>query len=230
MQGSFLLVHSPLVGPSSWAALAERAAAQGVDVVVPDLTPVAEAEPPWWKMIVGTAAAAARGLDGPVVVVGHSGAGAYLPEIGHRLGDRLGALVFVDAVVPPRRGAHQTPAGMKRLLEGQTVDGMLLPWLDWWPKATVEELLPNSTDRDVLAADMPRLFRSFYDEAVPVPDEWSDRWCAYLQLSAAYEAEFEEAGDRGWPRAVVDGTHLSIHTEPDQVLRAIESLLNTFAA
>ncbi len=98
MQGSLLLVHSPLVGPSSWAALAQRAAAQGVDATVPDLTQVAEAEPPRWKMLVDTAVTAADCLDGPVVAIGHSGAGAYLPEIGQRLGDYLGALIFVDAV------------------------------------------------------------------------------------------------------------------------------------
>ena len=230
MQASFLLVHSPLVGPSSWAALAQRVAAQGADVVVPDLTRIAEAEPPWWERLVGTAVAAADGLGSPVVVVGHSGAGAFLPEIGQGLGDRLGARVFVDAVVPPRQGAHQTPDGMEQLLDEKTVEGTLLRWLDWWPTAAVEELLPNKSDRDVLAADMPRLPRSFYREDVPVSEGWSDRWCGYLQLSSAYDAEFEEAGNRGWPRATVDGTHLSIHTDPGRVLRAIESLLDTFGA
>ena len=228
MQGSLLLVHSPLVGPSTWAALAQRAAAQGVDVVVPDLTRIVEAGPPWSKRLVDTTVAAGVGLNDSVVVVGHSGAGAYLPEIGQRLGDSLGALIFVDAGVPPRHGAHQTPARMKQLLDEQTVDGMLLRWLDWWPASAVEELLPNPTDRDVLVADMPRLPRSFYDEDVPVPEGWSDRWCGYLKLSAAYDAEFHEAGNRGWPRTAVDGTHLSIHTDPDLVLRAIESLLDTF--
>ncbi len=77
---------------------------------------------------------------------------------------------------------------------------------------------------------MPRLPRSFYDEDVPVPEGWSDRWCGYLRLSAAYDAEFEEAGNRGWPRTDVEGTHLSIHTQSGSVLGAIKSLLATFAA
>lgn len=228
MQSSFLLVHSPLVGPSSWVRFAQRVGEQDADVAVPDLTQIAKAEPPWWTRLVDTAVAAADGLDSPIVVVGHSGAGAYLPEMGQRLGDRLGALIFVDAVVPPRQGAHQTPIGMKQLLDEQTIDGMLLPWLDWWPTAAVEELLPNPTDREVVAADMPRLPRSFYDEEIPVPEGWSGRWCGYLVSSAAYDAEFQEAGNRGWPRTAIDGTHLSVYTEPDRVLRAIESLLNPF--
>ncbi len=230
MHGSLLLVHSPLVGPSSWAAFAQRAAAQGVDAIVPDLTGVALAEAPKWEMLVDTAVAAADGLDGPMVVVGHSGAGAYLPEIGQRLGDYLGALIFVDAVVPPREGVHQTSAGMKQPLGEKTIDGTLLRWLDWWPTATVEELLPHAADREVLCADMPRLPRSFFDEGVPVPDGWSDRSCAYLKLSGAYDSAFEDAGSRGWPRMSVDGTHLSIHTEPDRVLSAIEPLIDAFPA
>ncbi len=119
---------------------------------------------------------------------------------------------------------------MMRLLDEKTIDGMLLRWLDWWPAEAVEELLPNAADREVLSADMPRLPRSFFDDDVPVPDGWSDRSCAYLKLSAAYDAEFEDAGKRGWPRALVDGTYLSIHTEPDRVLGAIESLIDTFPA
>lgn len=206
----------------------QGAAAQGIDAVVPDLIHVAEAEPPRWKMLVDTAVAAADGLDGPVVVIGHSGASAYLPEIGRRLGDHVRVFIFVDAVVPPRHGAHQTPAGMKQLLDEKTVNGILLRWLDWWPAEAVEEMLPNAADCEVLCADMPRLPRSLFDEGIPVPDGWSDRSCTYLKLSGAYDAEFEDAGKRGWPRASVDGTHLSIHTDPDRVLSAIESLIDTF--
>lgn len=177
-------------------------------------------------MFVDTAADAAAGLPGPVVVVGHSGAGAFLPAIGERLGGRRGWLVFVDAVVPPQFGTYETPAKMKVLLDERTVDGYLPRWLDWWPSDVVEQLLPDLRDRQLLMRDMPRLPRSFYDEVVPVPTGWSEHSCAYLQLSAAYETEFDEAGTRGWPRMQLHASHLSIHTEPARVVDAVRSLIN----
>lgn len=230
MEGSFLLVHSPLVGPSSWAALAQRAAARAADVAVPDLTQAVVARPPRWKLLVETAVAATEDLNGPIMMIGHSGAGAYLPQIGQQLAGRVEALLFVDAVIPPEEGGYQTPGRLQDLLDEVTVDGMLLPWLDWWPADAVQELLPNSTDREVLRADMPRLPRSFYGEEVPVPDAWSDRPCGYIQLSAGYDTEFGEAANRGWPAVAIEGTHLSIYTEPERVLDAIDSLRKMLTA
>ncbi len=87
---------------------------------------------------------------------------------------------------------------MRALLDEQTVDGRLRRWLEWWPDVVVSELVPDMNERAALLDDMPSLPRSFYDESVPVPDGWTDRRCAYLKLSDAYEAEFADAGRRGW--------------------------------
>lgn len=88
---SALLIHSPLVGPSSWARAADVLLSRGSEVAVPDLTRVTESSPPWWRMLVDTAVAATADLAPPIVVVGHSGAGAFLPAIGERLRGRLGS-------------------------------------------------------------------------------------------------------------------------------------------
>lgn len=225
MTFSWLLVHSPLLGPSSWGPVEARLAARDRPVVVPDLTVVADASPPAWRRLVEAAVAAAVTLPPPVAVVGHSGAGAFLPAIGGRIGDRLGALVFVDAVVPPPAGAHQTSSALSRLLDDHTVDGRLRPWLDWWPEETVRRLLPAAADRSALRSDLPRLPRGFYDEAVPVPRSWSTWRCAYVRLSPAYQDEFAEAAARGWASRAVDGDHLSPYTDPGRVIAAIEGLL-----
>jgi len=75
-----------------------------------------------------------------------------------------------------------------------------------------------------LLSDMPRLHRSFYDDDIPVPDGWSSGPCAYLQLSPAYHDEFRRAKELGWPTAILDGTHLSIVTDPEVVLAAVHDL------
>lgn len=225
MDGSLLLVHSPLVGPSSWGPLAEAAIQRGIDVVRPDLTGIAEVVPPKWPYFVAGAVDAAHALS-DTIVVGHSGAGTVLPVIGEQLGDRLSALVFVDAVVPPLGGVYRTPAGMVGLLDEKTTDGILLKWLDWWPAEDAEELLPRPEDRTAVAADMPRLPRSFYEEEVSVPQSWSEAMrCGYLKLSDAYDEEFAEAQARRWPRHELEGTHFSIYTDAETVLNGLLELL-----
>ncbi len=225
MHPSLLLIHSPLTGPSVWSALAAVARGGSWEVAAPDLTSVATASPPAWRTLVELANAAASTLEPPIVIVGHSGAGVFLPLIGRGLGDRLAALVFVDAVVPPEVGAHQTAAGLAAMLDGQTEDGLLKEWLDWWPEDVISEILPDPEDRRLLRSDMPRLARSFYAEEVPVPEHWSQWPCRYLQLSAAYDLDRDEAVRRRWRTARLEGTHLSVHTEPRAVFRAVLELI-----
>lgn len=221
-----LLIHSPLVGPSSWSTLAPIAAASGLAVATPDLTGVAAAEPPHWQWFVDAAVRSARDLDGAIIVAGHSGAGVMLPTIAAALGDRCTTTVFIDAIVPPTSGAHRTSVQLDQLLDRHTIDGVLAPWLDWWPNATVAELLPSPEQRATVLADMPRLPRSFYDEAVPVPDDWSSRPNAYIQTSAAYDADRRAAAERGWPTTIVDSTHLGILTEPELAMASILEVID----
>lgn len=221
---SLLLVHSPLVGPSSWRPLDETARDRGYGVLRPDLTSVAVAPPPQWQHMVSVAVEATPGHS-DVVVVGHSGAGAILPAIAERVGDQLRAVVFVDAVVPPSTGAHMTSPPVLDLLDSKTVDGRLAVWLAWWPSDVVDELVPDPRDQIELRADMPRLPRAFFDDAIPVPPGWSSGPCAYLRLSAAYDSEYAEAAKMGWARSAIAGTHLSIFAEPARVLDEIEALL-----
>ncbi len=195
----------------------------GHAIAIPDLTQASTAQPPLWEALVEAAVTAGRDLGSEVVVIGHSGAGAFLPAITHRL--RAEAIVFIDAVVPPTEGAHLRPPSLTRLLDDQVVDGMLRRWIEWWPAETIAQLLPDPEHRSRLSRDMPMVPRSFYDEAVPVPPGWSNRRCAYVRLSTAYDEEYAEAGERGWARLQLDGDHLSIFTRPTPVLSAIEELL-----
>lgn len=101
MVPSVLFVHSPLVGPSTWAVAAQLMAARGFAVSVPDLTGLARGPAPMWRNLVDGAVDGAAALAGDVAIVGHSGAGALLPAIASGLQSRAVSLVFVDAVLPP---------------------------------------------------------------------------------------------------------------------------------
>ena len=221
---SYLFVHSPLVGPSTLVRLADLAAAGGTRVALPDLTPMAVAAHPH-EDYTNWAIEAAGDLESPVAVIGHSGAGPFLPAIGPAIGPAI-VLVFVDAVVPPESGWHRTPDPMRELLDRQTVNGMLRRWLDWWPPEVVAGLLPDRTDQQQLAADMPNLPRSFYDHDVAVPPRWCERPCGYLQLSAAYDADHAEAMARGWPTQQLAAIHLAVFTAPPEILGAIRHVID----
>lgn len=221
---SFLFVHSPLVGPSSLRRLAGLAVAGGTEVALPDLTPMATAKHPQ-EDYTNRAIEAAGHLASPVAVIGHSGAGPFLPTIGAAVGPAT-LLVFVDAGVPPKSGSHHTPDPMRKMLDQQTVNGTLQRWLNWWPPEVVAEILPDPADREQLASDMPNLPRAFYDHDVAVPPRWCEQPCGYVQLSAAYDADRAEAIARGWPTQRLVATHLATFTEPSEVLEAIRRVID----
>lgn len=224
---AFLLVHSPLVGPSTWTPTANALRARGYAVVVPDLTGVADAPPSRWAWFAREAADAAGDLGDPVWVVGHSGAGAALPAIGAHLGPRLGGLAFIDAVVPPTHGAHETPARQHELLDQRTTDATLLRWFEWWDEEVTRELVPDPDQWRALLDEMPRLPRALYDEPVEVPAGWSEGRCVYLQLSAPYTPQRGEAEHRGWACGSLDADHLAITTRPELVVDGLLGLLTS---
>ena len=67
---------------------------------------------------------------------------------------------------------------------------------------------------------------SFYDEAIPVPDGWTEQPCGYVRLSPAYNSELEEANARGWIIASLDRSHLATVTHPADVLNIIQAVLD----
>jgi hypothetical protein len=217
------LVHSPLVGPSSWHPTANVLARRGCLVATPSVGngPV----PAWhgWHHRLGDRIASQAG-DHPRVLVGHSAAGLLVPAIAQRV--HTVGLVFVDARIPPDDG-EIAPAEEEFLAFVRSradADGMLPPRSRWWGDAVIERLVPDPAARDRFEADVPRLPVAWFDDVAEVPP-WTDIAAGYVQLSPAYAAEADDARSRGWPVAVVDGTHVSTVTHPDAVATAITAVL-----
>ncbi|WP_166353929.1 alpha/beta hydrolase [Phytoactinopolyspora limicola] len=219
---SFLLLHSPLLGPTSWRPCGEVLAAAGHQVAIPDLrwclTPVER----WWDRVVSQAAVA-LGMAGPpdrIVVAGHSGAGIVLPLVAQ--GVTASAVVFVDAVIPAASGATRTDGGLREKVAALADDdGLLPPWSSWWPPSTMAELVPDDALRQALEAEQLRLPETFYDVEVPVPDGWEQADVSYVQLSPAYDVVAAEAVDRGWRVDAIPGLHLDIVRRPAEVAAAL---------
>jgi pimeloyl-ACP methyl ester carboxylesterase len=223
----FVLIHSPLVGPTTWLPVARELERRGRDAVRPSLLGLTEAEGPQWRHIPEAVRDATAGIAKPVVLVGHSGAGLLLPVIADALSTEVVALIFVDSALPPVSGSMGLgPPEFMDQLRALAVDGVLPPWSSWFGEDAMRELIPDDPLRASLEDEMPRLPLSYFEASVPLPDDWDARPCAYLLLTGdAYGESAADARSRGWTVAEISGVqHLAVATEPIDVTDALLEL------
>ncbi len=216
---AFVLVHSPLVGPVTWEPVAEELRRRGHGVAVPAL---AGCTAPYWRNHVTRALEAAGELDnGPIVIVGHSGAGPLLPLIAQALGERAGPCIYVDAMLPTAGGSRieHLPPDFAAELSGSAVAGLLPRWGESWPSDLWEKLIPDAAVRQAFRAQLEPAPLAIYTESIPDPPV--PMRSAYLQFSEAYDSEAAAAAARGWLVRRIAGNHLNMLVEPAAVADAL---------
>ncbi|MPZ61504.1 MAG: alpha/beta fold hydrolase [Propionibacteriales bacterium] len=222
-----VLIHSPLVGPLTWRAVARSLEAEGRTAVVPDLTAAVANGPPYEPALrAAVAAAVEHAAPGkPLVLVGHSAAGPLLPGIADRIGATVRGVVYVDSVLPHPgeswfdRAPDELAAHVRALAE----DGVLPPWHEWFEPGAVDELLRDPELRREFVAEVPRLPLTYFEER-----RSGSGWVgpsAYLLLSDVYRDEAARAGALGMPVLERLGHHLAMLTEPEVVGAALQRLL-----
>jgi hypothetical protein len=219
MGASFVLVHSPLVGPVTWSWVADELRRRGHYVVVPSLTRAAVSG--GCQACVQTVVRHAH-IDEAAILVGHSGAGPLLPAIAREMHPPARRLVFVDAAVPPIEGAAALL--LEQLLDslaGLARDGVLPKWSEWFGPGATEALVPDDERRAAIVADLPELPLSYFHGRVHMPADWSSADCVYIRLSDPYRADAAEATSRGWPVVELPGGHLDIVTRPGEIADAL---------
>ena len=107
--GTFVLVHSPLMGPTTWHLVADAMTAKGRQVIVPRLRPTDVIDEPYWSGFAEQVVeAVSPGLD-RVVLVGHSAAGLLLRtlkgEIRPVLGYRRAPMIMPVQRTRTKRGS-----------------------------------------------------------------------------------------------------------------------------
>jgi hypothetical protein len=202
----FTLVHSPLVGPLTWAPVAARLGA-----AVPSLVDI---KPPYWRSVAERVAAA---ITEPTILVAHSNAGLFVPVIAESA-PVVGCL-FVDGRLPGY--ADRRHDFLPRLVRD---DGLLPPWTEWWGDDGVAPLFPDPETQAAVCAEVPRLPIGYFEEQIPVPPGWDTTPCGYLRFSEVYAAEAEEAARRGWVVTHLPGLHLHQLVDPDAVAEAIVAM------
>jgi hypothetical protein len=224
---AFVLIHSPVVGPTTWSPVARELKLRARTSAVPSLLDMADAAPPQWRHAQDAVRAATADLADPLVLVGHSGAGVLLPVIADALATEVAALILVDAFLPPESGtAPPVPPELMPELEALASDGVLPPWSSWLDEDALRELVPDEPTRAALVREMPRMPLTYFQANIPMPDGWSRRPCAYLLFSADHHgASAADARSRGWAVAEIPGAHhLTMVADPIAVTEALLGL------
>jgi len=224
MAASFVLIHSPSVGPRTWQPVAHCLTELGREATVPSLLHVADEGPPFWPRVVDAVVAGIDpdGQGQGVVLVAHSNAGLFIPVIVAALPGPVRGCIFVDAALPSSSGAAPVaPPELLALLRAKASGGLLPPWTDWWDEEEVAALFPDQPTRQAVTEEQPRLPLSYYQASVPVPAGWDARPCAYLLFGPPYDELAAEARGRGWIVQQLPGRHLHQLVDPDGVARSL---------
>jgi pimeloyl-ACP methyl ester carboxylesterase len=224
-----VLLHSPLVGPTTWTAVASLLRHTGYQVVVPDLRVAVTGRPPYqpaiWRAVTDALDRANDG--GSLVLVGHSGAGQLLPAIASACEAAVPALVFVDAGMPQPGTSwfQRVPDDLAEHIRRLVIGGSLPSWDQWFEPGAIESLLPEPTARAQFRQDLPRVPLTFLAEPTPLAS-WHGP-CGYLLLSEAYRSDAEEAHRDGWPVVEYQSHHLAMLTEPAEVADRLHGLISS---
>ncbi len=223
----FALLHSPLMGPSTWTPVAIELARCGIEAMQPEIPKLSEMTAP---LYMGLGEAVARQFlgQGPVVLVVHSGAGGLASSVvAAAAGGQIKAVLYVDAILPhPGRTWFETASALLGAnLKAQVVDGMIPAWDQWFPSGTLEGLMPEAALRAAVVSELMPTPLAWFEEAAPQIDLPPDVGSGFLRLSRAYEGEADEAGRLGWPTLRCDLQHLAMITHPREVTEAMLELM-----
>lgn len=225
------MVHSPLVGPATWQPVARLLHGRH-DVMVPSLHGIAAGPGPYARRIAEVVARDARDTHADeIVLIGHSGAGAYLPAIVDAVDECVIGIAFVDAQLP-RPGLSDfdaSPPDFREALTAMAQDGMLPPWDRWFPPEVLTELIPQAEQREAFLSELHPIALAYFQEPAPRTESWSATQCTYLQLSESYTYQADRAEALGWPTTRLAADHLSLVTDPEPVADFLSEFARTLA-
>lgn len=214
---AFLLIHSPLVGPLTWAPVADELRRRGFEAIVPVLAEGGDG--PAWKVAAESVGEAVRRADGagvPLMLVGHSGAGPLLPCVRQAMGRPVAGYLFVDAGIPEGGASRldllraELPEAAEQLTAHLAAGGRYPAWRD----EDLREVLPDPAMRAMVLAEMRPQALAFWKEPLPVMDRWPDVPCGYVQLTDGYEVPAARARREGWPYRRLVGGHFQMLVDP----------------
>ncbi len=227
---TLVLIHSPLVGPSTWSRVTTELQNRGQDILVPILEDSPQSTDPFWmqhaESVSRSLADFPRGT--PLTLIAHSGSGPLLPVIRGSITNPIHAYVFVDAGIP-RAGASRLDL-MKTeepewaaQFEQELIRGARFPN---WSLEDLKDILPDESLRRQMVADLQPRGLEFFNEPIPVSESWPDAPCIYIQFSRAYDQPAALALEKGWIVEPMNAGHFHMLVDPAAVTDRITDSLD----
>ncbi len=221
---TFVLVHSPLVGPMTWKLVAEELQRRSVGVIVPTLSTDPSTKP-YWKQHTQKVVTAleATPTTERLILIAHSGAGVLLPAIRQMMSRPVAGYIYVDAGLPKNGASRLDLFGLpeeRQQFRESAQNGLLPTWSD-------DDLREAITDDDLrreFVAELRPLPVAVYEEPIPVFDGWHNAPCAYLLFSETYREFATFAENQGWPHAELMGGHFHMLNHPVEVAETLLDL------
>ena len=215
----FFLLHSPVVGPTTWKWVSEELQDMDHEVEILVISPSATFR--GWEDVVEEVAAQVIGAD-DAIFVAHSGAGPLLPTIVDQSKSRDTSMVFVDAGLPTTAtDTPLMPEAFLKQLSAIAEDGLLPPWSEWFGPDVMASLIPDSNKRELIELELPRIPFDYFTGFVSPVRKWPSDRNGYVLLSESYLADAEEARRRGWQVIELLGGHLDLINKAPEVALAI---------
>ena len=227
----WLLIPSFLLGPESWAGVAQFLESIGQQTAVP---PPVRTTPrqddhitPWLD---GVTDAVPNDADLPIVVVGHSASCPREPLVVDRLitrGHDVAAMILVNGRFPDDQSVptERDSPFMDTLDSLVRPDGYLPPWHRWWGPM-VEDMLPDDAARERVLSEAKPVPRAIFDQPIPAPKISGDVLHGFLGLGKMYQPSYDQARAEGWSVAHLDGEHLQMVADPMTVGGALLGILS----
>ena len=232
---TFVLLHSPLVGPFTWESVQRVLMEQGLQVIMPAVWDDPNSDLPFWQQHVDSAAKDLSQIpaEQKIVLVAHSGAGPLLPAIRQKLTHPIFSYVFVDAGIP-RDGLSRLDlmkfqdAEWAEQFHRTLLQGEVFPT---WTENDLKEVVPDAESRQKLVDEIRPRSLPFFTEQIPVQAGWPDAPCIYIKFSESYEWDASQAKQSGWPVYAIDAGHFHMLVDPvavaDLLVTVVQNLLDS---
>jgi hypothetical protein len=224
---TFVLIHSPIVGPLTWSAVAEELRLRGVKVIVPELAYDIAPKQPYWKLHARSVGRVLKSIseNKGLILTGHSGAGVLLPAVRQISARAVAGYIFVDADIPEDGVSRlqllrrELPQTAEEVYEALSAGEMLPAWSD----TDLEEIILDPGLRQGILADLRRHPLAFMEEPIPVFEGWPEAPCGYLSFkrTGSYGESVERAKREDWAYAELDGAHFHMLVDPGGVAEAL---------
>ena len=222
---TYVLLHSPLVGPLTWQLVKAEMEQRGLEAITPTLSDRSDLTLPYWQQHAGSLASGLMQIPQSrnLVLVAHSGSGPLLPVMRQALTQSIVAYIFVDAGIPRDNASR---LDLMRLQDNQWAEQLHQSLLrgeqfPHWEAEDLREVIPDQTLRRKMVAEINPRTLAFFTEPIPVFAGWPDAPCAYIKFSAAYDWDFEQAKQANWVVHEMNAEHFHMLVDPSSVTNMI---------